>query len=93
MKYVKLYQVVFIHYSDYSKNKVSTGHYNTYGDFVGEDGNPVNSTKVNLTNIKYLNLPDKFIIREDEIEKYRKYGCGYQSLEYIGSIIEETVKK
>jgi hypothetical protein len=36
-----------------------------------------------------LYIPSPFIICEDEIEKYKKYGCGYKSLEYVGSIIEE----
>ena len=40
-------------------------------------------------NIEYLHIPSPFLIREDEIEKYKKYGCGYESLEYVGSIIEE----
>ena len=40
-------------------------------------------------NYQYLDIPNPFIIREDEIEKYKKFGCGYKSLEYIGSVIEE----
>ena len=40
-------------------------------------------------NGSYLHIPNPFIIREDEIEKYKKYGCGYKSLRYVGSIIDE----
>jgi hypothetical protein len=62
---------------------VSSRKLNEYNYFVDEDG------KENGNNYKYFYIPSPFIIREDEIEKYKKYGCGYKSLEYVGSIIEE----
>ena len=82
-----MYKVVFNNYCNYSNlNKVSSMKLNEYNDFVDEDGKLISD---NGNNYKYLDIPNPFIIREDEIEKYKKYGCGYKSLEYVGSIIEE----
>ena len=87
MKHIKMYKVVFNNYYNYSNlNKVSSMKLNEYNEFVDEDGKNVSYKG---SNYQYLNIPNPFIIREDEIEKYKKYGCGYKSLEYIGSIIEE----
>ena len=87
MKHIKMYKVVFNNYYNYSNlNKVSSMKLNEYNEFVDEDGKNV-SYKGN--NYQYLDIPNPFIIREDEIEKYKKFGCGYKSLEYIGSVIEE----
>ena len=85
MKHIKLYKVTFNHYyNDTDYNTVSTAYYNEYNNYVGEDGK-----KCGTNNNHYLYIPKPFLIREDEIEKYRKYGCGYKSLEYVGSIVEE----
>lgn len=85
MKHIKMYEVIFNYYynkTDY--NTVSTYKFNEYNEYVGEDGR-----SADCKNGDYLHIPNPFIIREDEIEKYKKYGCGYKSLKYIGSIIEE----
>lgn len=85
MKHVKMYKVEFNHYfNDTDRNTVDTCYYDEYHNYVGEDGK-----EPKLDNIHYLYIPNIFIIREDEIEKYKKFGCGYKSLEYVGSIIEE----
>ena len=87
MKHIKMYKVVFNYYYNYSNlNKVSSMRLNEYNEFVDEDGKNVSFEG---NNYQYLDIPNPFIIREDEIEKYKKYGCGYKSLEYVGSIIEE----
>lgn len=87
MKHIKMYKVVFNHYYNYSDlNKVSSMKLDEYNEFVDEDGKNIS---FGGNNYKYLDIPNSFIIREDEIEKYKKYGCGYKSLEYVGSIIEE----
>lgn len=39
---------------------------------------------------KLLIIPETFIIREDEFEKYKDYGCGFHKLEYVGSMLEKT---
>ncbi len=86
MKHIKLYKVVFNNYYNYSDlNKVSSMKLNEYNEFVDEDGKNVS---FDGNNYQYLDIPNPFIIREDEIEKYKKYGCGYKSLEYVGSIME-----
>ena len=85
MKHVKMYEVTFNYYynkTDY--NTVSTYKFNEYNEYVGEDGRSADTK-----NGSYLHIPNPFIIREDEIEKYKKYGCGYKSLRYVGSIIDE----
>ena len=85
MKHVKMYKVEFNHYynnTDY--HTVSSARFDEYNNYVGEDGK-----EPTLKNHEYLYIPNPFIIREDEIEKYKKFGCGYKSLEYIGSVIEE----
>lgn len=85
MKHIKMYKVTFNHYfNNTDRNTVDTCYYDEYHNYVGEDGK-----EPKLDNIHYLYIPNIFIIREDEIEKYKKFGCGYESLEYIGSIIEE----
>lgn len=87
MKHIKMYKVVFnYYYNDSDLNKVSSMKLNEYNKFVDEDGKNVS---FDGNNYQYLDIPNPFIIREDEIEKYKKYGCGYKSLEYVGSIIEE----
>lgn len=84
MKHIKMYKVIFNNYTDYNRDTVNSGYYDEYNHYVGEDGK-----EPKFDNIHYLHIPDVFVIREDEIEKYKKFGCGYESLEYIGSIIEE----
>lgn len=87
MKHVKMYKVTFNHYCDYSGlTRVSSMKLNEFLEFVDEDGKRVS---FDGNNYEYLDIPNPFIIREDEIEKYKKYGCGYKSLEYVGSVIEE----
>lgn len=86
MKHTKMYKVTFNHYyNDSDYNTISSMKLNEDNYFVDEDG------KENGSNYDYLHIPYPFIIREDEIEKYKKYGCGYKSLEYVGSIIEEEI--
>ena len=85
MKHIKMYEVTFNHYyNDYDYHTVSSARFNEYNDDVGEDGK-----EATFKNHEYLHIPNPFIIREDEIEKYKKFGCGYKSLQYVGSIIEE----
>ena len=59
---------------------------NEHNQFVDEDGKNVS---FDGNKYDYLDIPSPFLIREDEIEKYKKFGCGYKSLEYVGSILEE----
>lgn len=40
---------------------------------------------------KLLVIPDVFIIREDEFDKYKDFGRGFYKIEYVGSILEEEV--
>lgn len=85
MKHIKMYKVTFNHcFNNTDRNTVNTCYYDEYHNYVGEDGK-----EPKLDNVHYLYIPNIFIIREDEIEKYKKFGCGYESLEYVGSIIEE----
>ena len=87
MKHIKIYKVEFNHYyNDTDYHTVSSARLDEYNDFVDEDGKNI---AFDGNNIEYLYIPSPFLIREDEIEKYKKYGCGYESLEYVGSIIEE----
>lgn len=39
---------------------------------------------------KLLVIPEVFIIREDEFDKYKDFGRGFYKLEYIGTMLEET---
>ena len=71
-KLEKIYMVEFMLYSNYLRDTVST-----------YDG----SYSYDISKIEYLNIgKEPFLIRESEIEKYRKFGNGYRKLEFIGCI-------
>lgn len=87
MKHIKMYEVQFNdYYNNTDYTRVSSYKLNEYGSYVDEDGK---SISLDGNNYVTINIPFPFIIREDEIEKYKRYGCGYKSLKYVGSIIEE----
>ena len=69
MKHIKMYKVTFNHYYNTTDfHTVSSGYYDEYNKWVGEDGK-----EPTLKNHEYLYIPNPFIIREDEIEKYFKF--------------------
>lgn len=71
-KLEKIYMVEFMEYSNYARDKVST-----YDDSYPYD----------ISKIEYLKIgKEPFLIRESEIEKYRKFGNGYRNLKFIGCI-------
>lgn len=87
MKEIKLYKVTFNEYcSTYnSKTMISTAHHNLDGDYVDEKGR--NLTVSISEDYETLNIPKDFIIKENEIEYYKKFGNGIRTLEYIGSML------
>jgi len=69
-KLERIYMVEFMKYSNYARDTVST-----YDDSYSYD----------TSKIEYLKVgKEPFLIRESEIEKYRKFGNGYRNLEFIG---------
>ena len=84
MKHIKMYKVTFNHYGS-DEHVVSSARLNEYNEFVDEKGEKLSA---HAKDYSYIYPPSPFLIREDEIEKYKKYGCEYKSLEYVGSIME-----
>ena len=80
MKRIKLYKVIFNHYVDYDHLRISTAYYDEYNRYVGEDGDSIG-------NVTYINIPPEFIISENEIDKYSKFGCGFKELIYVGDML------
>ena len=68
----KVYLVEFMSYTNCLKDTVS--------DWDGK-GDPL------LKDIKYLDVGHNFLVRESELEKYRKFGQGYRSIKYVGELI------
>ena len=92
MKEVKMYKVMFNEYHNelvYHHNKISTAHFNLDGEYVDEDGMNISMNIDKKANYETLTIPNPFLIREDEIEKYKKYGNGYHSIDYVGSVLVE----
>ena len=74
MKKVKIYKITFRRYTNFSHDTVSDRTDESYSDH---------------TTSKYLSIgSDPFLIREDEIEKYRYWGCGIESLTFVGHMLE-----
>lgn len=74
MKKVKIYSVVFRRYTNCSRDTISDRTEDSLSD---------------LTTSKYLDVGrDPFLIREDEIEKYRYWGCGIESLTFVGHMFD-----
>ena len=44
----------------------------------------VTNGETEIGKIEYLNVPSPFLIKEYEIESYKKWGGGYKSLEFVG---------
>ena len=92
MKEVKMYKVMFNEYYNelvYHQNKISTAHYNSDGQYVDENGTNISMNIDKKASYETLTIPNPFLIREDEIEKYKKYGNGYCSIDYVGSVLVE----
>ena len=68
----KVYAVEFMVYTNCLNDTVS--------DWDGK-GSP------SLKDIKYLAVGHNFLIKESEIEKYRKFGQGYRNLKFVGELI------
>ena len=75
MKRLKIYSATFISYTNSSKDTVS--------DWDGE-GYP----KIGETS--YLSVgQDAVLIREEDLQKYQKYGQGYRDLHFVGYLLED----
>lgn len=91
MTEIKLYKVTFNEYATNSYDKhtqISTAHHNLDGDYVDEKGRNI-SMNLGSKDYKYLSIPGSFIIKESEIEHYKKFGNGIKELIYVGSMLEE----
>lgn len=72
--FVKVYSVQFNEYTNSSNDTV------TYY----KDGNAANSS---LSNTTYISIPKGgLLLLEDELEEYRKFGNGYESIKFVGSL-------
>ena len=70
----KIYAVEFISYTNCLKNTVS--------DWDGK-GIP------KVGEQEYLTVGHNFLVRESELEKYRKFGQGYRSITFVGELLIE----
>lgn len=68
----KIYSVEFMTYTNCMQDTVS--------DWDGK-GSP------SLKDIKYLDVGHNFLIKESEIEKYKKFGQGYRNLKFVGELM------
>ena len=71
----KIYLAEFISYTNALHDTVS--------DWDGK-GTP------SIGKIKYLNLGKHCtLVKESDLEKYRKYGQGYKKITFLGTLLEE----
>lgn len=68
----KIYFVEFMTYTNCMKDTVS--NWDGKGDPFGKD-------------IKYLDVGHNFLIKESEIEKYKKFGQGYRNIKFVGELM------
>ena len=69
-KIEKVYAAEFMTYTNCLRNTVSNY----------KEGDPIES-------VKYLNVGvGTFLVKESDIDKYRKFGDGYKSLMFVGNI-------
>lgn len=48
----------------------------------------VSSKNKEIGDMKYIKIGNEsFLVRESELEKYREYGDGYRSIEFVGNMI------
>ena len=75
----KVYAVEFMSYTNYLKDTVSD--WDGISSFTG--------------NEKYLNVkgPHQFLVKEADLEKYRKYGQGYNKITFVGWMDVDEIKK
>ena len=67
----KVYKVEFMSYTNVTKNVVARYR---------------KDTNCNKT-ADYLDVgPSPFLVKESDLEKYREYGDGYRSIEFVGKI-------
>ena len=84
MKHTKMYKVTFNHYyNDSDYNTISSMKLNEDNYFVDEDG------KENGSNYDYLHIPYPFIIREDEIEKYKNMVVDINPLNMLAVLLKK----
>ena len=72
MKREKVYSVEFMNYTNCLRDTVSTE--------PEKDENGV----INFMGIEYLDVKDGFLVRESELDKYRVFGGGYNSIHFVG---------
>lgn len=72
IKTEKVYSVTFMQYTNYMKDTVS--------DWDGV-------SDATFGSAEYLNIgKGSFLVRESELEKYRKFGQGYRDVHFVGNI-------
>lgn len=67
----KIYSVEFMTYTDCLKDTVS--------DWDGKSSS--------IKDIKYLNVGHNFLLRESQLELYRKFGGGYRNIKFVGELL------
>ena len=55
-----------------------------------------NAVSDDSRNMDYIDIPKEtkpyIILKESQLEKYKRYGNGYASVEYIGSTIDDEAE-
>lgn len=73
MKYIKIYQVEFLQYTNCFKDTVSNGN----NDSVFTSKSPS----------KYLDVGhEHFLVVEDDLPYFKQFGGGFRSVEFVGRL-------
>ena len=77
-KYELLYDVEFNRYTNCMEDTVS--NWDGVGDALNLD-------------IEYISVPKPFIIKESDIDYYRKFGGGFKYLKFVGYLPPDSIKE
>lgn len=67
----KIYSVEFMTYTDSLEDTVS--------DWDGKSSS--------IKDIEYLKVGHNFLLRESQLEIYRKFGGGYRNIKFVGELL------
>ena len=93
---IKLYYVTFMEYVNdkgETKDDVRRDRYGTtdYTNYIRRASKPLTHVRMNTDPMSLLYVgTDRYIIREDEIPIYSKFGGGIRYLEFVGYYREQS---
>ena len=78
MKEIKMYSVIFREHTNYARDCVT-------------NLNPRPETETGVHKEVYLKADHEFLVREDELEGYRKFGGGFALVKFAGWTYEKSL--